>query len=195
MGEPAKKIDRIYTYGDYRTWPDDERWELIDGSAWAMSPAPGTRHQVVTGEIYRRIANFLVGRPCRAYIAPFDVLLPDSAAVDEEAVRTVVQPDISVYCDRSRVRERGGFGAPDIAVEVLSPWTHKKDLNEKLELYERHGVREYWIVDPGNRTILVFRPGEGGRYGDPLVLVPPSVLESAVLEGFTLGLEGLFTAD
>jgi Uma2 family endonuclease len=195
MGEPARQLEGRYTYGDYRTWPMDERWELIDGAAWSMSPAPGKKHQDVTGEIFTKLKNFLAGKPCRAYIAPFDILFPDSPEQDEDDVPTVVQPDVTVYCDRTKVRERGGLGAPDLAVEVLCPWTQKKDLNEKLSLYERHGVREYWIVDPGNRSVLVFRldPGEG--YGEPAVLLPPAVLDSVVLPGFTFDLEELFSVE
>jgi Uma2 family endonuclease len=193
MGEPARQLDGRYTYGDYRTWPPDERWELIEGIAWAMSPAPGRKHQDVTGEIFTRLKNFLAGKSCRVYIAPFDILFPDSPDQDEDEAPTVVQPDITVYCDGTKVRERGGLGAPDLVVEVLSPWTQKKDFNEKLNLYERHGVREYWIVDPGNRSVLVFRIGPGGAYGEPFVLVPPSALDSAVLPGFSVDLETLFS--
>ncbi|MDP3178977.1 MAG: Uma2 family endonuclease, partial [Spirochaetaceae bacterium] len=91
---------------------------------------------------------------CEAYIAPFDVLLPDGEEADDD-VDSVVQPDIVVFCDRSKLTEADARGAPDLVVEILSPSTSKKDQHEKLSLYEKHGVREYWVVDPGNRSIRV----------------------------------------
>ena len=149
MGLPARKLDRRYTYGDYRTWPDDERWELIDGVAWNMSPAPSSGHQGLLGELHIQVAPALKGTGCRVYLAPFDVLLPDSAGQNEDDVASVVQPDLTGICDASRITPRGCFGAPDWVVEIISPWTMKKDLNEKFTLYERNHIREYWLIDPG----------------------------------------------
>jgi Uma2 family endonuclease len=192
MGLPARKLDRRYNYGDYRTWPDDERWELLDGVAWNMSPAPNRRHQYVTGRLFAKISMFLEGKPCRVYIAPFDVLLPDTQDQDDDEVSTVVQPDVSVFCGSDRLTERGARGAPDLVVEVITPWTHQKDMNEKLSLYERHGVREFWLVDPGNRSVLIFRSGPDKRYGEAEVRTIPGRLDSRVLDGFVLELADLF---
>ncbi len=147
-----------FTYRNYRTWPDSERWELIDGQAWAMSPASRRRHQEVSGALFRKIGNFLEGKPCKVYEAPFDVLLPASDEDDDE-VATVVQPDIAVFCDRSKLTERGARGAPDLVVEILSPSTSRKDLREKFDRYQRAGVRgDLSPIEPAVLPGLVIDP-------------------------------------
>jgi Uma2 family endonuclease len=195
MGLPARKLEERYSYGDYKSWPNDERWELIDGAAWCMSPAPGRRHQEIAGDLYHFIRTYLEGKTCRVFIAPFDVLLPDRPDQPDDEVASVVQPDVLVYCDRSKLTIKGATGAPDLAVEIITPWTHKKDLNEKLFLYERHGVREFWIVDPGNRSILFFSLNANRCFGDPAVLVAPGRLESTILPGLVIDLTTLFSLE
>ena len=148
-----------FTYGDYRQWEGDDRWELIDGEAFDMSPAPSRLHQEVVGGLYSQIRAFLDGHPCRAYVAPFDVRLPEGEELDD-AVETVVQPDISVICDASKLDDAGCRGAPDWIVEVLSPQTSVRDQVQKRDLYERHGVREYWIVHPADRVLTTYRLAE-----------------------------------
>jgi Uma2 family endonuclease len=165
MGLPRRDTGR-YTYGDYRSWPEDERYELIDGAAYAMTPAPSRRHQEVLLELARQVANALEGRPCRPFIAPFDVRLPREDEPDDE-VETVVQPDLSVVCDPAKLDERGCRGAPDWVVEVLSPATAGHDHIIKRTVYERSGVREYWLVHPVDRIVTVYRLDEGGRFGVP----------------------------
>lgn len=130
-----------YTYADYLTWREGERYELIDGVAYLMSPAPSTPHQEIAGPLYRQAANALEGKSCHPYIAPFDVRLPRSAEADSE-VDTVVQPDVLIVCDRSKVDQRGMRGAPDWVAEVLSPSTAGHDQITKLSAYERAGVPE-----------------------------------------------------
>lgn len=194
MGNPNLAPKERFIYRHYRSWPDSERWELIHGQAWSMSPAPMRRHQQLSGRLFRWLGNFLEEKPCRAFAAPFDVLLPEGDETDDE-VDTVVQPDILVYCERSKLTEAGGRGAPDLVVEILSPSTAKKDLNEKFALYERHGVKEYWVIDPGNRSILVFRPSPDGRYDDGELresVREYGPIESRVLEGFTVEPTELF---
>jgi Uma2 family endonuclease len=111
---------RQYTYADYLTWPDDVRYELIDGVAYLMSPAPTLDHQDVVGEVYRQLANALEGQPCRVYVSPVDVRVP-RADEDDADIDTVVQPDVLVICDRAKTDRRGVRGGPDFVVEVLSP--------------------------------------------------------------------------
>ena len=118
MGDPARKFDQHYTYADYKTWPEDERWELIDGVAWNMGPAPARKHQGISTNILRELSNYLKDKNCNIYGAPFDVRLPDGSQNDD-AVDTVVQPDISVFCDEKRLDDRGAVGAPDLVVEIL----------------------------------------------------------------------------
>jgi Uma2 family endonuclease len=160
-----KASDRRFTYADYRQWPDDERWELIDGEAYAMAPAPTISHQTLVLNIAKQIDDALDGSPCRALIAPVDVLLP---ALDEteDNVATVVQPDILVVCDPAKVTERNVRGAPDWIIEVLSPATARHDHLTKRTLYERAGVREYWLVHPVDRVVTVYTLKDG-QYGGP----------------------------
>ncbi|RKX77972.1 MAG: Uma2 family endonuclease [Spirochaetes bacterium] len=196
MGEPALKKDRIYTYGDYKTWPEDERWELIDGVAWNMSPAPGRFHQEYLMGFIAQILPFLEGNPCKVYTAPFDVLLPDHLELEDDEVTTVVQPDISVICDKSKLTEKGCTGAPDWIIEILSPFTSRKDMSIKYELYQRHGVREYWIVDPGNKYVHVYLLDERGSYPeDPKIYLRDAVIECTVLEGLQIDLKRVFTGE
>jgi Uma2 family endonuclease len=154
MGLP-KINESHFTYADYVQWPDDERFELIDGVAYAMGPAPVRRHQVFVLEIARQIANALKGRTCQPFIAPFDVRLPKPGRADE-MTDTVLQPDIAVVCDAQKLDERGCRGAPDWVIEVVSPATASRDQILKREVYERAGVREYWIVHPVDRLVTVY---------------------------------------
>lgn len=163
MAQP-KASDRRFTYADYRQWPGDERWELIDGEAYAI-PAPTISHQTLALDIARQIADALEGTPCRALIAPVDVLLPTPDEADDHTT-TVVQPDILVVCDPTKITERNVRGAPDWIIEVLSPATARHDHLTKRALYERAGVREYWLVHPVDRVITVYTL-KGGQYGGP----------------------------
>ena len=194
MGNPALAPEERFTYRHYRTWPDDERWELIGGHAWAMSPAPRRIHQEVQARLFTELRQFLKGKSCTAFDAPFDVLLPEGDE-DEGEVDTVVQPDIVVFCDRAKIREYGARGAPDLVVEILSPSTSRKDQKEKFDLYERHGVREYWVVDPAGKWLCVYRPGPDGKYGDGELretIRDYSPVASSVLEGFRVDPGELF---
>ena len=164
MGLPRRDIEH-HTYADYCSWPDDARYELIDGVAYAMGPAPVRRHQGILGELFRQVANVLEGSPCRPYIAPFDVRLP-KAGEDDNEVDTVVQPDLVVVCDRSKLDDKGCRGAPDWVVEVLSPSTAGHDQILKRALYQRVGVREYWLVHPVDRIVTIYTLKDG-TYGVP----------------------------
>ena len=160
-----KATDHRFTYADYRQWPADERWELIDGVAYAMAPAPTISHQTLAGQLFRQIDEALDGAPRRALIAPVDVLSPAASETDDQAT-TVVQPDILVVCDPKKITERNVRGAPDWIIEVLSPATARHDHLIKRALYERAGVREYWLVHPVDRVITVYTLKDG-QYGGP----------------------------
>lgn len=168
MGLPAYQTKGEFTYAHYSTWPDDERWELIGGEAFAMSPAPTKFHQLAVGELFAAIHRHLRGKPCRPFVAPFDVRLAERGTADDE-IDTVVQPDISVVCDPEKLKDnRGCLGAPDWVIEVVSPSTALRDQKVKRALYERHGVAEYWLVHPVDRCISIYRLGERG-YEKPLL--------------------------
>ncbi|MFN2349579.1 MAG: Uma2 family endonuclease [Thioalkalivibrio sp.] len=157
-----------HTYGDYISWSEETRYELVDGHAYAMAPAPSVSHQQVVGELYRQVADALDDSPCRVLIAPVDVRLPRQDEADED-IDTVVQPDLMVVCDPRRIEERGIRGAPDWIVEVLSPSTAAHDQQLKREIYERHGVQEYWLVHPGDRVLIIYRL-QANAYGKPEVM-------------------------
>jgi Uma2 family endonuclease len=161
----ALRDHQHHTYGEYCGWPEDVRYELIDGRAYAMSPAPSRRHQEAVGEVFRQVADALEGSGCRVYLAPFDVRLPRGDEADE-AIDTVVQPDISVVCDAAKLDDRGCRGAPDWVIEVLSPGSAGHDQIVKRALYERHGVREYWLLHPVDHVVTVYRLVDGA-YGKP----------------------------
>jgi len=168
MGQPVSKSQH-YCYSDYLRWDDDQRWELIDGEPFCMSPAPSGDHQSVSVELTRQIANYLIERPCRVFHAPFDVRLPSAEESDDRA-STVVQPDLAVFCHQERLDQRGARGAPDWVIEILSPATAVHDQVRKLAVYERSGVGEYWLVHPQDRLVTVYRLGADGRYGRPEIV-------------------------
>lgn len=146
-----------YAYSDYVKWQFDEFVELIKGKIFPMS-APMSRHQRIVGNLHGIFYNYLRRKNCEVFIAPFDVRLPTYNALGEllDDTSTVVQPDICVICDRSKIDERGCVGVPDMVIEVLSPSSAKKDLNEKFNLYEEVGVQEYWVVFPEAKMISVY---------------------------------------
>ena len=185
----ALRQEKHYTYADYLTWPDDARYELIDGEAFLMAPAPLIEHQEVAGEVFRQLANQLDGKPCRPYIAPVDVRLPRNDEADA-AIDTVVQPDVLVVCDPSKIDRRGVRGAPDWLLEVLSPSTAAHDQIAKRRTYERAGVREYWLVHPGDRTLTVYLL-ENGRYGRPEIYELKDATPIGVLPGVSIAWDAL----
>ncbi len=150
----ALKQPLYFTYGDYCNWSEDERWELIDGQAYAMS-APSRVHQEIVLELGRQIANYLKGKPCKPYIAPFDIRLPKKNEKDDK-IDTVVQPDISVICDRNKLDDKGCRGAPDWIIEILSPSTAIRDMDIKFKLYQAHGVKEYWLINPQEKWGMIY---------------------------------------
>ncbi len=180
-----------YTYGDYLSWPDGERFELIEGVPYSMSPAPSTQHQRVVLALATQVHNHLTDKGCEVFVAPFDIRLPETDEADEDIV-TVVQPDISVICDPSKFDEKGCRGAPDWIVEVLSPHTASKDHIRKRELYEKHGVREYWLVHPTDQLVTVFIQGEDGKFGAPSFHDGEGEIDVKTIQGLTLDLDAIF---
>ncbi|MFZ5367941.1 MAG: Uma2 family endonuclease [Spirochaetota bacterium] len=162
-GSTALKPEQRYTLKDYRAWPEHEQWELINGIAYSMSPAPRVIHQRILGTLFSQCSDFFKGKPCEVFIAPVDVYL---SASDADEADTVVQPDLMVVCDPAKVRETGIFGAPDFICEILSPATAWKDQTEKRDLYERYGVREYWVLNPETLDLIMYELVEG-RYTVP----------------------------
>lgn len=178
---PELKQDEHFSYADYLAWDDGQRWELIDGQAYCMTPSPNRRHQSWLGELYRQFSNYLLDKPCQVYLAPFDVRFADSSEAGDDEIDTVVQPDIVVVCDQSKLDDRGAKGAPDLVVEILSPSTSKRDITIKFELYQRHGVKEYWLLYPNEKLLQLFRMGYDGRYGSPQAFGPEDCVQVPLL--------------
>ena len=182
---PLPPGDRRYTYADYCTWNDSERWELINGIPYAMSPARSPTHQRVSGELFGQLRDYLKGKPCEVFHAPLDVRLNADDRDD-----TVVQPDLVVICDHSKIDEKGCTGAPDMIIEVLSPSTARHDRWMKYNLYKSARVQEYWMVDPDTKivSVNVLTAGEyvGKAYSDT------DTAPVTVLPGCTINLSDVF---
>lgn len=158
MALPAKQ--EAFTFADLLAWEGAEHYELIHGEPFLMAP-PSPRHQTVSMEITRQLANFLEGKRCKVYAAPFGVRLFEQDGETPEDVNTMVEPDITVVCDASRLDKHGYKGPPALIIEILSPSSRRHDRLVKLDLYQRAGVPEYWIVDPDNESVQVFLPDNG----------------------------------
>ena len=182
-----------FTYEDYLTWPDDERWELIDGVPYNMSPAPRWQHQDIQGKLYNKFYNHLKKKPCKVFNAPFDVKLPALIKTGKKR-NTVVQPDILVLCDKSKLDKTGCIGAPDLIIEILSESTALKDTTTKKKLYEKNGVKEYWIVDTWTKSIIVYLL-ENGKYGDGEFYEDDMEIKVKSFEGLTVNLTEIFNED
>ena len=186
----AKK--KSYTYADYLSWPNEERWEIIDGVPYDMSPAPSRRHQEISMALSGEFYTYLKGKPCKVYAAPFDVRLPKDGEVEDRDIRTVIQPDLAVICKRERLDSRGCLKAPDLIVEILSPFTSSKDSVKKFDLYEREGVREYWVVRPDEQTVAVFKLGRDNRYGRPEMYTAQDKIKVGIFDSLVIDLPDIF---
>ena len=189
MALPAENTR--YTFADCLTWDESNRIELINGEAIMMA-APSSIHQEISMEISRQLANYLEGKECRFYPAPFDVRLFEKEGDNPDDIDTVVEPDITVVCDRSKIDSHGCKGAPDLIVEILSPSSLRTDRLVKLRLYQRAGVREYWIVDPENRTVQVLLTDHKGMLRPQEDYGKKAVAKVNVLEGCFIELSKVF---
>ena len=188
----ANKTDGFYCYSDYLKWDDDKRREIINGKIYMMVPAPSFEHQSISMKIGSIIWHFLKNKKCVVVSAPVDVILADKAEKAENS-RNIVQPDILVVCDEKKIQHHGIVGAPDICIEILSPSTAVKDRKEKFELYEKFGVKEYWLVHPEENTVEIFYLDDKGRYGRPDVYVESDKFDCKLLKGLTIDLSQVFT--
>ncbi|GGN02134.1 hypothetical protein GCM10010967_40920 [Dyadobacter beijingensis] len=182
-----------YTYADYLLWQFEERLELIKGKIFKMSPAPNTRHQLISTNLQGNLFIYLMDHPCKLFSAPFDVRLFDSkrSAIANRDIYTVVQPDLCVICDRNKLDEKGCLGAPDLVIEILSPGNSQKEMYNKFLLYQECGVREYWLVDSDRDAVFPYVLNDTGKY----VGLQPAVktLQSNIFPELTIHLEKVFT--
>ena len=185
-------LNKIYSYADYYKWKFEERVELIKGKIFKMSPAPTSDHQVISREITGQLWQFLKGKKCQVFSAPFDVRFPRKSNEDKD-ILTVLQPDIFVVCDPAKIDKKGCIGAPDIVIEILSPSNSEKELKFKYEVYEESGVKEYWVVFTDEKTLLIYTLTNGKFVPSRLMVISESVT-SSILPGFTLDLSEVFPA-
>ncbi|MGK0365642.1 MAG: Uma2 family endonuclease [Saprospiraceae bacterium] len=190
-------FDKKYDYSDYLLWQFKERVELLKGRLFPMS-APNRVHQMISSKLHIKIGVFLSGS-CDIYSAPFDVRLPlSSHRVTKDKIDTVVQPDLCVICDNSKLVKQGCLGAPDLVIEILSPGNSKREMKEKFDLYEEAGVLEYWIVEPANKFVFVYILEEKtGKYVQKYLpgLTEDDTLESTSLKGLKIELKDIFPAE
>ena len=159
-------LNKRYTYADYLSWADDKMRELIDGFVKIMSPAASSKHQEVSSILIGDFRYYIKKNKgkCKVFHAPFDVRLPVNGEHENDKIYNVVQPDICIVCDMSKIDKKGCIGAPDLVVEIQSISTAKYDLTKKFDLYEASGVREYWVVYPYEEAIEVFLLQPDGKY-------------------------------
>ncbi|WP_425058995.1 hypothetical protein SCACP_36460 [Sporomusa carbonis] len=190
----AHNLNDRYTYADIEKWPENERWELIDGVAYNMTPPPARIHQKISGELFFWIRNYLQGKTCEVYNAPFGVWFVEKEQ-DTPNANNYVEPDIVVVCDKNKLTDKGCVGSPDMIIEVLSPSTAAKDMNKKMNLYEQNGVKEYWVVHPTDKTIMVFHLIDG-KYNKPTTYSPEydeeSIIKVGIFENLTINLKEIF---
>ncbi|MBL7730082.1 MAG: Uma2 family endonuclease [Chitinophagaceae bacterium] len=188
--EPDPSVS--YTYADYLQWKFEERMELFRGKIFLLS-APNRKHQLVSANLTAMTVNFLKGKNCHAYPAPFDVRLPVKNRKKDNEVTTVVQPDLCVICDETKLDDRGCCGAPDLAVEILSPGNSYKEVRLKHELYEEAGVKEYWLVYPGEESVAVFLLNENNKYGGAAIYAASDKIASTAVQGLSINVRELFS--
>lgn len=185
-------LEKKYSYADYLTWQFQEKLELIKGKIFKMSPAPNTNHQRISRKLTGVMITAFKKHSCELFIAPFDVRLLDKkkSKLDQE-IYTVVQPDLCVICDDSKIDERGAIGAPDLVIEILSPGNSNKEMKYKFDLYEEAGVLEYWIINPADKTVFIYILKENNFIGmHPLI--EEDTIQSHLFPELDFKLESIF---
>jgi Uma2 family endonuclease len=181
--------NKIYTYADYKGFDDNVKVEIIEGNIY-MQAAPSWQHQAICFELARQFGNYLVDKSCRAFTAPFDLIIPNDN--EDESSTNVVQPDLLVVCNKNGLKGTGYFGIPDLIIEICSPSTMRNDKVLKFNKYEQAGVREYWIVEPEGEFISVFTLQENMRYGRPDIYTDENKIRVGIFEDFIIDLKTVF---
>ncbi|MFZ1525575.1 MAG: Uma2 family endonuclease [Saprospiraceae bacterium] len=196
-------LNKTYSYADYLLWRFEERVELIKGKILKMSPAPSRKHQGISSTIHILLGNYLMQKGCVLYAAPFDVRLPISEDLNiskkyknkakklqDGKILTVVQPDITVVCDPDKLDERGCIGAPDLVIEILSPGNKDIELKDKFEIYQKSGIKEYWIVEP-DEYIIVYTL-QKGKYNGSKPFTSGEKVTSTLMPELALNVSEIF---
>jgi Uma2 family endonuclease len=188
---PLPRQEEKYSYADYLTWREDERWEIIDGVPY-MQASPSPTHQLIIGELYRQFANYLQGKPCKVYLSPFCVRLIKGDEKQSEDIKKVFEPDITIVCDRTKIDKEGCKGSPDLIIEVMSPSSIRHDKVTKFNNYEKAGVKEYWIVEPDGRLVSVFLLQTNNRYGRPEIYTEDQKITVSIFPDLSVDLNTVF---
>lgn len=185
-------FNKRYTYADYLKWKFEDRVELLKGKLFKMA-APSSEHQELSSNLHIELGIYLKKKNCKLYAAPFDVRLPlPQSRVTDDKVDTIVQPDLCVVCDLSKITKRGCSGAPDLVIEILSPGNSAKEMRDKFEIYEEAGVSEYWIVDPDRETVLR-HVLENGKFKTVLpYLMKGDMISSYIFQDLEIDLNEVF---
>lgn len=178
-------LSKTYTIQDYVSWKFKEKVELFKGYLSKMSPAPNTQHQLIARQIFQEIAWYLKKKTCQVFFAPYDIYLPTGEG------QTVVQPDICVICDRTKIKKLGCVGSPDLVVEILSPGNSRKEMKEKYDLYEEAGVAEYWVVFPSEEVLQIYLL-ENQQFVPQKPYTAGDIYKSTVLKGFEIEVAQIF---
>ncbi|MEQ9299747.1 MAG: Uma2 family endonuclease [Cyclobacteriaceae bacterium] len=184
-------LSKAYSYADYLNWRFQERVELIRGKIFKMSPAPSRIHQQVSIALSSMVWHHFKNQRCEVFEAPFDVRLNRTKQSDKKSI-TVVQPDLCVICDPDKIDERGCNGAPDLVVEILSPGNSKKEMKEKFEVYEETGVREYWLVNPLDKNVIIYTLSHNGLYQGQKPVLEDENLTSYIFPEMSIPLDEVF---
>lgn len=186
---PLPKPEQKYSYTDYLTWNQNERWELLDGVPY-MQAAPSRIHQEISMELSTQFHTYLKGKTCRVFAAPFCVRL--DVEKNDNDVKNVVEPDITIVCDSSKLDERGCKGSPNMIIEILSIASGKNDKLIKFNKYEKAGVKEYWIVEPDQKLISVFILQANGSYGRPEIYSEEDKIKVSIFPDLEIDLKPVF---
>jgi Uma2 family endonuclease len=185
-------LDGTYSYADYLKWNFKERIELIMGKVFRMSPAPAMKHQRIASRLTSQLYDEFKGKPCEVFFAPFDVRLIHKDKKTNSDIQTVVQPDICVICDESKLDERGCLGSPDLVVEILSPGNTKKEMRDKFQVYEQSGVREYWLVEPKDCCVFIYTLNDEGKYIGHRPMTDDEMMYSHIFPALKIDLAKIF---
>ena len=184
-------FSKTYSYADYLQWTFEDRLEIIKGKVFEIGETPATIHQQISLRLSGELYWYLKNKVGRAYAAPFDVRLPREGEYEDQKVFTVVQPDICVVLDLSKIDIRGCIGTPDVIIEILSSGNNQKELRNKYEVYEEAGVKEYWIVSPQDKTFLKYTLTSDG-YQPSKLMTMGDIITTPILPEFELSLDTVF---
>jgi Uma2 family endonuclease len=187
---PLPQENKKYTYADYLTWPEEERWEIIDGVPY-MQASPTWQHQALSRELLTQFSNYLKDKPCQVFAAPFDLRIPCGNEKDEHTTN-VFQPDILVVCDKKGLKGTGYYGVPSLIIEISSPSTARRDRVLKFNRYENAGVKEYWIVEPEGNFVNVFILQDNKRYGRPEAYTEENKVKVSIFPDLIIDLAPVF---